>query len=30
MLSFNLGLTDKVNLEGFYQYNWRPSVLDDR
>ncbi|MFJ3051290.1 DUF1302 domain-containing protein [Pseudomonas nitroreducens] len=28
MLSFNLGLTDKVNLEGFYQYNWRPSVLD--
>ncbi|MFJ3261649.1 DUF1302 domain-containing protein [Pseudomonas sp. NPDC086581] len=28
MLSFNLGLSDRVNLEGFYQYNWRPSVLD--
>lgn len=28
MLSFSLGLTDTLNLEGFYQYNWRPSVLD--
>jgi hypothetical protein len=28
MLSFSFGLTDTTNLEGFYQYNWRPSVLD--
>ena len=28
MLSFSLGLPDTLNLEGFYQYNWRPSVLD--
>jgi hypothetical protein len=28
MVSFSFGLTDTTNLEGFYQYNWRPSVLD--
>ncbi|MDN4544582.1 DUF1302 domain-containing protein [Pseudomonas sp. C32] len=28
MISFSFGLTDTTNLEGFYQYNWRPSVLD--
>ena len=28
MVSFSFGLTDSTNLEGFYQYNWRPSVLD--
>jgi len=28
MVSFCFGLTDTTNLEGFYQYNWRPSVLD--
>ncbi|MDN7141302.1 DUF1302 domain-containing protein [Pseudomonas sp. JQ170] len=28
MLSFSLGISDTLNLEGFYQYNWRPSVLD--
>ncbi len=28
MLSFSFGLSDILNLEGFYQYNWRPSVLD--
>ena len=28
MLSFNLGLSDTLSLEGFYQYNFRPSVLD--
>ncbi len=28
MLSFSFGLSDTLNLEGFYQYNWRPSVLD--
>ncbi|WP_448108413.1 DUF1302 domain-containing protein [Pseudomonas azerbaijanoccidentalis] len=28
MVSFSFGLSDTTNLEGFYQYNWRPSVLD--
>ncbi|KII33674.1 hypothetical protein NL64_09220 [Pseudomonas fluorescens] len=28
MVSFSFGLTDTTNLEGFYQFNWRPSVLD--
>ncbi|UVM54051.1 DUF1302 domain-containing protein [Pseudomonas sp. B21-012] len=28
MLSFSFGVSDTLNLEGFYQYNWRPSVLD--
>jgi hypothetical protein len=28
MLSFSYGLSDRLNLEGFYQYHWRPSVLD--
>lgn len=28
MLSFSFGLSDRLNLEGFYQYNWRASVLD--
>ncbi|WP_422420082.1 DUF1302 domain-containing protein [Pseudomonas sp. GZD-222] len=28
MLSFSFGISDTTNLEGFYQYNWRPSVLD--
>ncbi|WP_433884754.1 DUF1302 domain-containing protein [Pseudomonas vranovensis] len=28
MLSFSFGISDTLNLEGFYQYNWRPSVLD--
>ncbi|WP_448119144.1 DUF1302 domain-containing protein [Pseudomonas serbica] len=28
MVSFSFGLTDTTNLEGFYQYNWRPSVFD--
>ncbi|MDH4566906.1 DUF1302 domain-containing protein [Pseudomonas sp. BN414] len=28
MLSFNFGLSDTLSLEGFYQYNFRPSVLD--
>lgn len=28
MLSFSFGLSDALNLEGFYQYNWRPSVVD--
>jgi hypothetical protein len=28
MVSFSFGLTDTTNLEGFYQYNWRPSALD--
>ncbi|MFJ1337396.1 DUF1302 domain-containing protein [Pseudomonas caricapapayae] len=28
MLSFSFGVSDTTNLEGFYQYNWRPSVLD--
>ncbi|MCK8667760.1 DUF1302 domain-containing protein [Pseudomonas azerbaijanoccidens] len=28
MVSFSFGLTDTTNLEGFYQYNWQPSVLD--
>lgn len=28
MVSFSFGISDTLNLEGFYQYNWRPSVLD--
>lgn len=28
MLSFSFGLSDALNLEGFYQFNWRPSVID--
>ncbi|SDO91490.1 DUF1302 domain-containing protein [Pseudomonas jinjuensis] len=28
MLSFNYDLSDAVSLEGFWQYNFRPSVLD--
>lgn len=28
MVSFNFGLNDTLSLEGFYQYNFRPSVLD--
>lgn len=28
MLSFSFGLSDRLNLEGFYQYNWRPGVID--
>lgn len=28
LLSFSFGLSDSLNLEGFYQYNWRPSELD--
>ncbi|MNJ21308.1 hypothetical protein D3C77_156580 [compost metagenome] len=28
MLSFSFGVSDTLNLEGFYQYNWRASVLD--
>lgn len=28
LLSFSFGLAENLNLEGFYQYNWRPSVLD--
>jgi len=28
MLSFNYDLADSLSLEGFYQYNFRPTVLD--
>jgi hypothetical protein len=28
MLSFNFDLSDTLSLEGFYQYNFRPTVLD--
>lgn len=28
MLSFNYDLSDSLSLEGFYQYNFRPTVLD--
>ena len=28
MLSFSFDLTDDLSLEGFYQYNFRPTVLD--
>lgn len=28
MLSFNYDLADTLSLEGFYQYNFRPTVLD--
>ena len=28
MLSFSYDLADTLSLEGFYQYNFRPSVLD--
>lgn len=28
MISFSFGLSDTLNLEGFYQYNWRESALD--
>jgi len=28
MLSFNFGLSDTLSLEGFYQFNFRASVLD--
>ena len=28
MFSFNYDLTDAVSLEGFWQYNFRPSVLE--
>ncbi|MDN6859204.1 DUF1302 domain-containing protein [Pseudomonas sp. CAN2814] len=28
MLSFNYDLSDKLSLEGFWQYNFRPTVLD--
>lgn len=28
MVSFSFGLSDTLNLEGFYQYNWRESALD--
>ncbi|MFP3409329.1 DUF1302 family protein, partial [Pseudomonas sp. SIMBA_065] len=28
MVSFNFDLSDSVSLEGFWQYNFRPSVYD--
>ncbi|MDH4610464.1 DUF1302 domain-containing protein [Pseudomonas sp. BN102] len=28
MFSFNLDLSDAMNVEGFWQYNFRPSVID--
>lgn len=28
MLQGSVGLADGLSLEGFYQYNWRPAVLD--
>jgi hypothetical protein len=30
MVSFNIGLTDNVTLEGFYQFKWEQTVIDPR
>jgi hypothetical protein len=30
MASFNIGLTDNITLEGFYQFKWQQTIIDPR
>jgi hypothetical protein len=30
MVSFNLGLTENITLEGFYQFRWQETIVDPR
>jgi hypothetical protein len=30
MVSFNIGLTENITLEGFYQFKWEKTIIDPR